>query len=614
MIGTLLRLRYEIQESLYEEPLFDVYSAKDKVSGKEVGIRLFKEPYSSEERFVSSIGDCIARLREVHAPALEKILEIDRDEKRAFLVCEASKGTILTERIRKLAPFSAPVSLSVGIAVCEAVTALHRAGQTHGDIGSHNVLVDSEGNARVKLASLWPSYSASVTAGMAVLPNMSAYLAPEVSQGGLPTPSSDVYSIGILLFELLTGRKPFVADQPVAMALKHASDPAPFVKNFNAAVPNALNEIVAKTLSKDPSARYADAGELLSELRIVQDALRFGRSTVAPASVPSGRAESQPVPQQQGVAPKMSALKEDTPQKPRSKPPRDEDEDYEDGVPAWLKMTTIFFAALVVFAIAGFVMFNMTKPKIVKVPDVRRLTVSEAESRLKALNLKMKIERRQSSEQFATNTIIEMDPQAGEQSYVGNVVGVVVSEGSKFVEVPDLRGLTVDKAKITLQEIGLSADSRVSEVRDRQLDPGLVVSHVPESRKRVERGTKVRLTVSSERSSNSDRDSDKKYLYTIRIRLTGLTASVGLRVDMTDARGTRTVHEDMHSPDELVEITAEGYGNEAVFRIFYDGELVKQVNRKADGPSDSGDEEIPPVPGNDPDTIDDPNRGRGGNP
>lgn len=611
MIGTILRLRYELLEVLPEEPLFDVYAARDKVSGREVCIRIIKQPFASEPRFLSSLGDSVAKLTDVQGPSLEKILEIDRDENYVFLVCENSKGTLLSERIKRLAPFSAPVSLAIAISICEGLSTLHRMGHTHGDVGSHNAIVDAEGNARVKLAALWPSYSASATAGAMVLPSMAPYLAPEVSKGGLPSPASDVYSTGVLLFELLTGRKPFVADQPVALAMKHATDPAPFVKNFNAAVPNALNEIVARTLSKDPSERYQDASELLSELRFVQDALRFGRSTNAPATAASSRTGAAGFTKEQAqtdaVAPKMSALKEETKQKP--KPSFEEEEEFHDGVPTWLKMTVIFFAALVVFTIGGFVTFNMTKPKMVKVPDIRRLTVAEAESRLKAIDLKMKVIRRQSSEQFASNTVIEMEPEGGTQAYVGTTIGVVISEGSKFVEVPDLRGLTVDKAKITLQEIGLIADERVQEVRDRQLDPGLVVSHVPESRKRVERGTKIRLRIASE-SSKNDKNNDKKYLYTIRIKLTGLASSVSLRVDMTDARGTRTVHEEFHDPDQLVEITAEGYGSEAVFRIFYDGELVKQVTKKADEESDSppDDELMPTVPGRDqnqdPDTGD----------
>ncbi|MBX3117802.1 MAG: PASTA domain-containing protein [Fimbriimonadaceae bacterium] len=600
MIGNILRLRYELLENLHDEPLFDVYAARDKVSARDVCIRILKQPYASETKFVTALGEIIARLKDVQSPSLERVLEIDRDEKHTFLVCELSKGTLLSDRIKRLAPFSAPVSLSIAISICEGLTALHRVGLTHGDIGSHNVIVDPEGNAKIKLSAFWPSYSASMTAGSVVLPNMAPYLAPEVSKGDMPTAPSDVYGMGVILFELLTGRKPFVADQPVAMAIKHATDTPPFVKNFNAAVPNALNEIVSKTLSKDPKERYNDAGELLSELRFVQDALRFGRSAAAPASVAPARSGAAGFTKEPaGVAPKMSAIKEETKAKP--KPTKVDDEDYDDGVPSWLKMVMIFVAALVIFTIGGFVMFNMTRPKIVKVPDIRRLTVTEAESRLKQLDLKMRIMRRETSEEFATNTVIEMDPPPSNDSYVGSVIGVVVSDGSRFVEVPDLRGLSVDKAKITLQEIGLVGDDRVDEVRDRQLEPGLVVSHVPESRKRVERGTKVRFRVSSQTSGRSDRADETKYLYTIRIRLTGLTASVGLRVDMTDARGTRTVHEDFHDPDNLVEITAEGYGAEAVFRIFYDGELVKQVTKKADAESltpDTDEEQVSP-PGRD---------------
>jgi serine/threonine-protein kinase len=178
---------------------------------------------------------------------------------------------------------------------------------------------------------------------------MSPYLAPEVSSGNLPSPSSDVYSVGILLYQLLSGRFPYSADTPVAMALKHATAGIPSVKIYNSAVPNALDEIVKKAMAKDPAVRYANASELLSDLRMLQDGLRFGKTLTWPL-------KTAPSPEKQPVAPKMSAIREEEAERAKKeREPRD--------VPIWLIAVFAFFAAVFLAAIGYFLIYNVSKPK-----------------------------------------------------------------------------------------------------------------------------------------------------------------------------------------------------------------------------------------------------------
>jgi serine/threonine-protein kinase len=293
--------------------------------------------------------------------------------------------------------------------------------------------------------------------------------------------------------------------------------------------------------------------------------------------------EESAAPQHARVAPTMSAVREETPVKesrPRRRPAPVDDGD----IPKWLRTTLAVLLGMVVMMVAGWVVFNLNKPKQVTIPELKRLTLTEAESRLKALGLRMRVVRRVTSEQFPADTVTSTDPSPGSKVYEGGNVGVVLSTGSRFVEVPDLRGLNLDKAKEMLDSLGLVMDERVAEERDRNVEAGLIVGQIPEPRTKHERGTSVRVRISSgsEPARRDDPSFDRKFLYTVRIKLTGLTEPVVLRVDMTDTRGTKTVHEEMHSPEDEVEITAEGYGGEAVFRIFYDGDLVTQVTKKAD--------------------------------
>lgn len=571
MIGKVLRIRYEITQSIGDGPIFASFAARDKVMSRDVCVRTIKQPFAGEEAFVKASGKAVERLIDVKHSGIERLFEVDEDEGAPFLVGELSPGTQLTERIKKLAPFSVPVGVSTAISIAEALTALHASGIVHGDLGAHNIAVSPDGETKLQLAGIWDSYSASSTAGLAVLPSMSPYLAPEVSQGALPTPASDIYSLGVILFQLLTGRLPFIADQPVAMALKHASDPVPMLRILNASIPVALEDVVKKALSKEPSSRYASVEAFASDLRIIQDALRFGKSV----QLKTAKVIDPPP-----VAPKLSAV---APQTGKRDPSRWEAPESSGDVPMWLRMALVFFLSLVVFMVGGWIIFNLNRPKNVVVPDVRRMTVMEAEARLRPIGLKISVARRETNEQVRQDVILDTDPSAGQRVVEGYTIRAVLSLGSKTVEVPDVRGVAPDKAQMMLESLGLKLDQNFLERRSRTADPGMVIDQVPEARTRVERGTAIRITIATdkpERQQNPELNS--KYVYDITIKLTDIEEPVNVRVDMTDSRGTKTVHEEEHLPRDEIQITAEGFGPQAIFKIFYNGDLIKQITKKAD--------------------------------
>ncbi|MBL1152668.1 MAG: serine/threonine-protein kinase [Armatimonadetes bacterium] len=578
VIGRVLRIRYDVVQLIGDGPVFRSYVARDRVQGREVCIREFKPPFDKEPEFVDAVRKCVDSLGDVKHPSVERLLEVDEDEGTPFIVGELSAGSSLAERIRRLAPFSVSVAVSTAVSICEGLTALHDAGIVHGDVGEPNIWVSTTGEARLQLAGLWQAYSASQTAGGVVLPAMAPSLAPEVSQGAMPSPSSDVYGVGVILFHLLTGRMPYHAEHPVALAMKHISEPIPSTRSINPSVPVALDRVVQRALAKNPEERYQTAAGLLSDLRMIRDALRFGRK---PTISDSPRRDEKPT----QVAPAMSAAR-----RPRSKPDEREWEESEPrDVPTWLVMAMVFLGSLVVFMLAGWLFFNLSRPRAIVVPDVTRLTLREAQDRLQSAQLRVRVARRESNEEVPADTVLESEPPAGAKVYEGNTVQLVVSAGSRFVDVPDLRGRTLDSARELLDTIGLKLDERIEEQRDRDMEPGTILAQAPPPRQRAERGTAVRVTVASDRSTSTSAEANKRYLFTIRIRLRDIENSVMLRVDLADSRGTRTVYENEHSPEELVEITAEGQGPQATFSIYYDNELVKQVTKDSAEP-DTGEE------------------------
>jgi serine/threonine-protein kinase len=229
------------------------------------------------------------------------------------------------------------------------------------------------------------------------------------------------------------------------------------------------------------------------------------------------------------------------------------------------------------------------------VPDVRRKTVSEAEALLKEANLKLRISRRIASETYRQDEVIQTDPAPGTKVYEGNTINAEVSAGSRFVEVPDLRGLSQDEARLLLDSVGLKLDTRVEEKRDPDVKKGTVLQQIPEPRKRVERRTEIKVVVSSgrERPDRTGSQSTERFLYTLRIELSDITETVMMRVDMTDARGTRPISEPVRRPGVVVELSAEGVGEKAIFLIYYDGELITQETKFARPPENEEEAQQP---------------------
>ncbi len=588
MIGAVLRVRYELTKKLGETQFFDHYSAHDKVQAREVSIRLIKEPYSEDADLLANLEETVKRLSNVRQSGIEELYEVDSDDAAVFVVGQLTPGASIAERLHKLATFSVPATVEVGIAICEALQTLHRAGFADGDLSGDSIAMQADGEVRLQGAGLWPPFFANQRAREAFLIATADHCAPEVSKGGLPTPASDIYSLGILLFELLTGRKPYSGDSALVLALQHATEPIPSSRQMNPSVPPPLDHIIGKAMAKDPSDRYTDGGEMLSDLRMLQDALRFGKSLNWPLKGEQEKAAASTA----SAAALGETDEKSTPRK--VKPAKQPKPEPEGDLPGWFRAMLYFFSGIAVVVVAAVMYLSTSKPVALKVPQLQNLTFDEAQKRLEGMGLKLSLYKSVPREDVQAGLILSTDPVAGDPIFKNETVKATVSEGSKFVEVPDLRGLTLEKARETLKSVGLDLDERVDRIPDRDLGEGLIVSQAQPARGKFERGTKVHVQVSSGRDRprvTSAADSGKKYVYTLSVKLTNLDHSVRLRVDMSDARGTKTIIDDEHNPGETVPIKAEGYGNQVQFRIFYDGELVKQmpVSAKTADQTDSSD-------------------------
>lgn len=581
MIGTVFGVRYEVLSELEQGPLFASFRAMDRQTGRDVRLRVLEPGYLDETSFVSALKAHTDSVQSIVHPGLERIYEGVRQDGQFFIVSEYVQAITLDERVKRLASFSVQLAVGTAVSVAEALQALHEAGIIHGDVSGRNVLVTPSGSVKLTLPGFWTAYPSSSRAGLGMLRGMAPYLAPEVTSGSMPNALSDIYSLGVLLYQMLAGRCPYSGDSTVAIATKHATAPYPSLRTINPSVPEALDELIKKCLAKTPTARYAKVSELLSDLRGIQDALRFGR----PLSWPVRKDVVEPTP----VAPEVQNPEPLKKTKPATKTKKEDSDD----LPKWFTGIVLMFVAVLFAAIGGWVWFNTHQPKLIDLPNVVGKDRLQAANDLSKLGLKMNVEKRQASEKYPLGVVLSQDPEPGHRKVKeGGIVQVVISAGGRFVEVPDLRGRSEEEARKLLETLNLELSDDVERVRDKELDEGLIVSQIPEPRKKVERSSKIRIKVSNGDKRVADEStSNQRYTYKLKVKMPPGSDPVTVRIDMTDDRETQTIHEDQHDPEEEFTVEHDGYGKQVLFRVFFDNELVKQIEKTASESDRTGGEE-----------------------
>jgi len=599
VIGTLLRARYEVLQEIGDSPVFRSFVAHDRVAERNVVVRIVKSPYSEEQEFITRLKAVFEKSKRPDHARVARAIEMDEDGGTWFLVYQYSPGTSLGERMKRASAMGVSTAVTTVLGVLEGLDALHKCGLVHGEVSVRNVVLSNSGDPTVINPCVWEAYSSSDTAGAEMLALIAPYLAPEVALGSMPSPASDVYAVGVMLYELLTGNRPFSGRTPADVARAHETQDPPSIKDKVAAAPEALEKIMDKALSKDPLDRYKDAGAMLADVRLLQDAMRFGKPLSWPlkpvSAAPPGR-----------VGPKLNVVRgEQKEQKVAMKRAKDTG----DGMPAWLVYIGVLLMSGAVLAIGWWAYFNLTAPQTLKVPNIVGMSFSEAGSQLDRMNLKLRKVREAPSEELAEGIVVSVQPSVGRDVKEYSFVDAVVSSGSKMVEVPDLSGKTLEEARQLLASMGLTVSRNIRYVRTTRVPEGHVVSQNPRKHTQAERKSAVVLDVSEGAPPDEAIPPPAStYVYHLSWTLPDMAGEILVRVDMTDNAGTRTIFEDMKGPNSKIEINAEGLGSKATFHIFYDNELVQTVVKSArDEDTIQRDGQDPPVrridgdPGGDPD-------------
>jgi len=486
LLNTLFDGRYRIVRKLGTGGMANVYLAEDEVLGRRVAIKILNDRHAGDEQFVERFRREAKNAASLSHPNIVSIYDRGEAEGTYYIAMEYLDGRSLKELIVARGP--APVNVAIDYArqILAAIRFAHRHGIVHRDIKPHNVLVDGEGRLKVTDFGIARAGTSQMTEAGSII-GTAQYLSPEQAKGAPVDQTSDLYSVGVVLYELLTGVVPFSGDTPVEIAMKHLSATPEPPSAKRAEVPRELDMVVMRALAKDPSDRYQSAEEMDADLARVA-----GGGAVSPATEEAATAIISRPPSTAVTAITAPRTRETVPYAP---PPAyyDYDEPRRRAVWPWL-VALLFVVAAVV---GGYFLYDQVQTQLtnskVAVGNYRDLREFAAVRQIRAKGLRWQVVRQYNADVPETY-VFKQDPQPGERIEKGNYVTIYSSAGPPKTDVPNVVGETVDEALDRLRTANLKW--KVNRV-DANAPENEVVTQRPTGGASVRQGTVVTLRVSN---------------------------------------------------------------------------------------------------------------------
>ena len=490
--GRLLGNRYELIQKIGVGGMATVYKANDHVLNRYVAVKILRDEFTTDNEFVRRFNtEAQAAARLTH-PNIVSIYDVGNEGNVYFIVMELIQGKTLKEIIDEEGTISWKWATNIAIQIASALEMAHRNNIIHRDIKPHNIIITEDGVAKVTDFGIAKAVSNSTITAFGTTIGSVHYFSPEHARGGFTDAKSDIYSLGVVMYEMLTGRVPFDADTPVSVALKHLQEVAVEPIKINPLIPESLNRIIIKAMQKDPMERYQTATDMLRDLKQV-------------TKNPNGEyvvieSNQKDFATQRVDISNTKVVKETTTKHTKQETPKKENKilKYFREHKAVKVLTIILLCILLFGATMGITIgaINAGKPKQIQVPNLVGKTLEEVKSITEEAGLKYEVTEEFSSKAEDKDKVISQNPKYTPDYKVleKSTIKVVISKGLEMTKVPKVVGLKKDEAEKAVKEAGLKVE--FGEEISEKVEVNYIIKQDPEEDKEVAKGTVVGMVVS----------------------------------------------------------------------------------------------------------------------
>ena len=518
MIGRLIGGRYRLIAPLGEGGMATIWRALDEQLDREVAVKLLREQYGSDPGFANRFRHEARAAGSLSHPNIVPVYDYGTDTDGAqFIVMQLVEGDDLSTILRERGNLDTDEAVRIALGVAAALEAAHRRGLVHRDVKPGNILLTDDGDVKVTDFGIARAVAeTSMTVTGTTLGSVH-YFSPEQARGDEVTGASDVYALGIVLYEMLTGRRPFEGDSAAGVALKRLSEDPPPPSTYRP-VPSGLSAIVMRALQREPRDRFPDAGSFAEALRVWQKDPAAGAAAAAAAgagaagvaaAVGSPPPPAAPIPPSGEptvyVPPRVTMPSDRAPAAvgpPGGRRPPPSRADEREGQPWWIWLVVLLAVLLLgLIGYLGMQVIGSLGPGATPTPSIQQVELPDwvgdsiVAVRREADELGLLLdEEREASAEFDRNTVISSTPAAGTPVSEGDRITVLISSGAGTVPVPNMIGQTREEATTTLTAAGLNLGSVTQEPSSQEV--GTVIRSEPNAGTDVERGSQVNLVLS----------------------------------------------------------------------------------------------------------------------